>query len=381
MKYRNFGSRIDFKPSALGFGAMRFPTIGNDSSNIIEKNAIKMMRYAVDNGVNYIDTAWPYHDGNSEKIVAKALKDGYRDKVKIATKLPSWELEKVSDLDYYLDKQLEKLEIDTIDFYLLHALNKDHFETYKKLDVKSWINKVKKQSKIKYIGFSFHDDLQTFKNIVDYYDKWDFCQIQYNYLNTDYQAGKTGLQYAADKGLGVIIMEPLLGGRLAEEQPVPIQKIFNSADIDRTPADWALQWLWNQPEVSLVLSGMSNLTQVKENIESASNSGINSLSSDELKVIKKVKNKYEDLSPIACTGCGYCLPCPNGVNIPGNFTLYNEAKVNEKFDEKNIIYNNRWDNKVKASNCVACGACEPQCPQNLEIINLLEKVDNYFAKN
>ncbi|ACL69507.1 aldo/keto reductase [Halothermothrix orenii] len=376
MKYRQFG-KLNWKASALGFGAMRLPTVNNDSSKIDENKAIEMIRYAIDNGVNYIDTAWPYHKGNSEIVVGKALKNGYRDKVKLATKLPSWLIKKEEDMDFYLDKQLKKLQVDYIDFYLLHALNRKHWENYKKLNVFKWIEKVISLGKIKYIGFSFHDDYNLFKEIVDAYD-WTFCQIQYNYLDTDFQAGKKGLKYASKKGLAIVIMEPLRGGQLAGKQPTPVHEIWNTSQIDRTPVDWALQWLWNQPEVSVVLSGMSTLEQVKENITSADKSGINALSKAELNTINQIKKAYEELSPIMCTGCNYCIPCPQNVNIPGNFSLYNNAHIYNDFENQKKVYN-KWDESAKAGNCVGCGQCEKACPQNLPIIKLLKKVDAYFS--
>ncbi len=376
MKYRNFTS-IDWKPSALGFGAMRFPIIDNDQSKIDEEKAIKMIRYAIDHGVNYVDTAWPYHKEQSEILVGKALKDGYRKKVKITTKLPSWLINKKEDMDYYLNKQLEKLQTEHIDFYLLHTLNREYWENYKKLDVFKWLEKVQKAGKIKYIGFSFHDKYDLFTEIVDYYDKWDFCQIQYNYLDTEFQAGKKGLKYAADRNLGVIIMEPLRGGLLAGEQPVDIQKIWQKSKIKRTAADWALQWLWNQEEVSLVLSGMSTLKQVKENVESTNSSAINSLTKKELGLIKEVQKEYEKLSPITCTGCSYCVPCPNNVDIPENFDLYNHAHIYNSYEKQSKKYQ-AMDEKNRASQCIQCGECLDKCPQNLEIIELLAKVKDYF---
>ncbi|MFW6030274.1 MAG: aldo/keto reductase [Halanaerobiales bacterium] len=374
MQYRKFGL-LDFKVSALGFGAMRFPINNDDKGDIVEDEAIKMMRYAIDNGVNYIDTAWPYHLGNSELVVAKALKDGYREKVKVATKLPSWEIKEEKDMDKYLNKQLEKLDTNCIDFYLFHALNKENWNNLKKHNVYDWLQKVLAEGKIKHIGFSFHGEYEAFEEIIDAYD-WDFCQIQYNYLDEDYQAGKKGMEYAYKKGVAVIIMEPLRGGTLAVEPPEEVKEVFNKSKWDRTPADWALQWLWDQKEVSLVLSGMSTMQQVKENIESADKSAVNNFSDEERKIIDTIKDKLR--GPITCTRCGYCMPCPNGVDIPQNFFLYNEAEVYDKKDTNKEAYG-KLDNDKKAESCIKCGLCEPACPQNLYIMDLLDDVVAAFV--
>lgn len=376
MKYRQF-DKLGWEASALGFGAMRLPVVNGDYNNIDEAEAIRMIRYAIDNGVNYVDTAWGYHGGNSELLVAKALKDGYREKIALATKLPSWLIKKEEDMDYYLDKQLERLETDHIDFYLLHALNKDRWENYKEFNIFNWIEKVKAQGKIKHIGFSFHDEFNVFKGIVDDWDKWDFCQIQYNYMDIDSQAGLEGLKYAASKGLAVVIMEPVRGGRLAGQPPKPVTDLWSISKTERTPADWALQWLWNQPEVTIVLGGMSTMEQVKQNIESAGKSGVDTLSQDELDLVAKVRSQYKKLQPVACTGCNYCMPCPNGVNIPQNFTIYNESHMFNELNEYKNQYNNLKE--AKASACASCGICESACPQKLPIIDLLNKTDKYFA--
>ncbi|MFW6287345.1 MAG: aldo/keto reductase [bacterium] len=373
MKYRKFGEN-DVRVSVLGFGAMRLPVINDDYGNIDEEKSIKMIRYSIDQGVNYIDTAWPYHKGNSELVVAKALKDGYREKTMVATKLPSWLIENEYDLDNYLDKQLSKLEIEYIDCYLLHALDKERWEKLKSVNIFNWIEDKIKEGKIKYIGFSFHGDYETFKLIIDEYE-WDFCQIQYNYLDTEYQAGKKGLQYASDKGLAVIIMEPLRGGALAVEPPIEVKKILEQSEWDRTPADWALQWLWSQPEVTLVLSGMSTMQQVKENIISAKISQVNKLSDEEFELIDNISEMMR--GPVSCTRCSYCMPCPNGVNIPENFHLYNQAKLYDNFKENMERYQ-KMDESSRADNCIKCGQCEEACPQDLSIMVLLDNVASYF---
>ena len=380
MEYRNFGE-IDWQPSALGFGAMRLPHEEDDRGAIKEDEAMKMIRWAIDNGVNYVDTAWPYHDGKSEEFLGKVLKDGYREKVKIASKLPSWDVEDSEDPDEILNEQLERLGVDKIDFYLLHALSRKHWENYQSLDIDifEWMKEKREEGKIDHLGFSFHDDLEIFKEIVDTYD-WDFCQIQYNYLDQGFQAGTEGLRYAADKGMGVVIMEPLRGGKLANEPPESIKDIWAEAEEDREPVEWALKWLWNQPEVSLVLSGMSTLEQVKENVRYASESKTDSLSDKELEIVDRAAEKYRDISPVECTGCNYCVPCPNDVSIPRNFRMYNQAEIYDEYEKYKEIWDENMKDESKASNCVKCGQCLEKCPQDLPIMDLLEDVSEYFEE-
>jgi predicted aldo/keto reductase-like oxidoreductase len=376
MKYRPFG-KTGFMVSALGFGAMRLPILDGDYSKIDEEKATQMLHFAIDNGINYIDTAYVYHGGNSEVVVGKALKGGYREKVKIATKLPVWQVNSFDDADRILDEQLKRLDTSYIDFYLLHALNKDHWKKLKGMNIFKWIEKVLLEGKIKYIGFSFHDDVATFKEIVDSYP-WTFCQIQYNILNRNYQAGEEGLKYAAAKGLAVVIMEPLLGGRLAKEPPYEIKQLWEKATVKRTPVEWALSWLWNQKEVSVVLSGMSTLDQVKENIEYASKYEVGSLTDEELELIEKVAQKYNELRKVNCTECKYCMPCPQGVDIPWNFSIYNQASMYNMYQEMRNDYAKK--EKERAENCVECGVCETKCPQNLPIREILKEVHAYFSK-
>ncbi|MGM0602546.1 MAG: aldo/keto reductase [Bacillota bacterium] len=376
MNYRKF-ENLDLKVSALGFGAMRLPLAGENTEDIDEKKAVEMIRYAIDNGVNYVDTAWPYHGEQSEILVGKALQDGYRAKVNLATKLPIWKLEKKTDMDEILDEQLEKLQTDVIDFYLLHALGEERWKTCQKLEVLNWLKKVQAEGKINYVGFSFHDDYELFEEIIDSFE-WDFCQIQYNYLDTEYQAGQKGLKYAHNKGIGVIVMEPLRGGWLAQEPPKEVKEMFDEYNEDRTPVDWALQWLWSQEEVTLVLSGMSSLKQVEENVVSASNSEVGLLTEAENKMIEKAAEKMR--GPITCTRCEYCMPCPNGVDIPGNFLLYNQADLFDEY-EKNKEEYYKMDEGKRADKCVECRECLEKCPQNLEIIDLLKDVHGFFSKD
>lgn len=378
MLYRKFG-RCDFEVSALGFGCMRLPILNGDSGQIDEAEAIKMIRFAIDNGVNYIDTAYPYHKKNSEILVGKALKDGYRERVHLATKLPAWLTNTYEDFDKYLNEQLEKLQTSYIDFYLLHSLGKDTWKKIKDLRVLDFLDAALKDGRIKYAGFSFHDDIDTFKEIVDSYD-WTFCQIQYNYMDENYQAGTEGLKYAASKGLAVVIMEPLRGGRLAQTPPDEIQNIFDSSSIKKTPAEWGLGWIWNQPEVSVILSGMSTMEQVVENIKTAGKVNPNSFTKEESAIIDSVKLKYNELTRIKCTGCEYCMPCPSGVEIPFNFSLYNDISMFKDTEKYLNKYNNDLPEKARASSCVECGRCEGACPQHLPIRQYLKEVHKALGR-
>ena len=365
MQYRKFG-KLDWKPSALGFGCMRLPTTDpGERTSIDEDLATQMVRYAIDHGVNYVDTAYPYHSGESERFVGRVLQDGYREKVHLATKMPMWAVDSKETLDRILNEQLEKLQTDHIDFYLFHGLRRSRWETVQQFDMLRWAEKALADGRIRHLGFSFHDDFDAFKMIVDATDLWTFCQIQYNYMDINNQAGTKGLRYAASKGLAVVIMEPILGGRLVNP-PQPVQDIWDSAPVRRKPADWALQWLWNQPEVSVVLSGMSTMQHVTENVESASNSGMDILAAEELAIVDRVRAKYEELCPIPCTKCEYCLPCSVELKIPNLFDILNRATMYNKFDEARRRYE-RMSDEEKASACIQCRECEDKCPQSIPI--------------
>ncbi|MCY2951367.1 MAG: aldo/keto reductase [Planctomycetota bacterium] len=370
MEYRQFG-KLNFKVSALGFGCMRLPTTGKPE-DINEPAAIQMIRHAIDAGVNYIDTAYPYHGGNSEKLLAKALTDAYRQKVAIATKMPVWLVQQSQDFDRLFHEQLERLQTQHIDFYLLHNLQANSWAKMRQLNALAWLEKARDQGHISHIGFSFHDNFTVFKEIIDAYDGWEFCQIQYNYVNENVQAGTQGLQYAADKGLAVIIMEPLFGGALASPPPL-VQQLWHNAPAD--PVTTALRWLWNKPQVATVLSGMSTLEQVQHNLAAATASGIGTISQAESDLITQAQEKYKQLNPIPCTQCGYCTPCPHGVAIPNNFSLYNNAHV---FAGNTVTLSRALYGLLppshRAESCADCGDCEPKCPQQIPIRQWMPRV-------
>lgn len=378
MQYRSFG-KLNWQPSALGFGCMRLPVIDGDSAHIDQDQVTEMIRTAVDAGINYFDTAYVYHGGMSEVALGTALQGGYREKVRIASKLPVFKVEKTADFDRMLDEELTRLQTDAIDFYLLHSLDAGKWQKVLDLKLIEEAEKALADGRIRHLGFSFHDSLPAFKQIVDGYDAWTFCQIQYNFMDVYYQAGRAGLCYAADKGLAVVIMEPLRGGKLAGE--IPAAKAFwDSAMVKRTPVDWALQWLWSQPEVSLVLSGMSNLQQVKENIVSAANSRVGLLSEEENRLVERVREALLGLSPVDCTRCEYCLPCPHGVNIPRVFDYYNRAAVYNDLEGTRSGYRMMVDDAQKASNCIQCEECLSKCPQYIPISDWMPVIDGVMMK-
>ncbi|MGD9145811.1 MAG: aldo/keto reductase [Anaerolineae bacterium] len=379
MQYRSFGN-LDWQPSALGFGAMRLPTIDDDPSQIDEPEATRMVRYAIDQGVNYVDTAYPYHRQASEPFLGRALQDGYRERVKLATKMPVWLVEGAEDFDRYLDEQLERLQTSHIDFYLLHGLGQARWPTIRDLNVFDWAEGAIADGRIRHLGFSFHDQYELFEEIVDASDLWTFCQIQYNYMDIEYQAGTKGLKYAADKGLAVVIMEPIRGGRLANKIPPTVQEIWDGASIQRTPAEWALQWVWNQPEISLLLSGMSTMEQVEQNLASAGRSGPGTLTAEELALYDRVREEYDKLCPIPCTDCKYCLPCPSGVNIPRVFEVYNDLMMYGDENRAQMVYNVFMNEDERANLCIDCGECLEKCPQMIEIPDWLAKAHEVLCE-
>jgi Predicted oxidoreductases of the aldo/keto reductase family len=376
MKYRNFkntGEQI----SLLGFGAMRLPVINGDFSKIDEAEAIKMIRTAIDRGVNYVDTAYMYHDGLSEVTVGKALKDGYREKVFLADKMPLWMTKNADDMDRVFEEQLKRLDTDHIDMYMIHSMMASEWKRTKEYNTLAFLEKKKAEGKIKYIGFSFHDDFELFEEVTRAYP-WDFCQIQLNYMDMDLQAGVKGLRLAGSLNIPVIVMEPLKGGKLTDRLPQSIQNFWNSASVKRTPAEWALRWVADFPEVLTILSGMSSMEQVDENIRILNEAEPNSLTDAEHDIIRRVSEEYNKLIQYSCTGCRYCMPCPVKIDIPENIERYNDWFVyegNQKIKEDFQIF---VPEESRPSVCKECKACEGHCPQHLPIADIMKKAREIF---
>jgi predicted aldo/keto reductase-like oxidoreductase len=377
MLYRTMKSSGD-ELSILGFGCMRLPEKGG---RIDEERATRQLRYAIDRGVNYIDTAFPYHMGTSEPFVGRALGDGYRERVFLATKLPPWKTNAPEDMERILTEQLAKLRTERIDYYLIHALNGESWEKMNGFGVTEFLDRAKADGRIGHAGFSFHGFLPDFKTIVDAYD-WEFCQIQYNYLDEKRQAGTEGLEYAAGKGLGIIVMEGLRGGNLGKCAPPAVQAVWDEAKVKRSAAEWALRWIWNRPEVQVNLSGMNDEAHIDENLRVAGEALPNSLTPEELALVDRAAEAYRSIMKADCTGCQYCMPCPSGVNIPGCFGSYNNKYI---FRDKRarFIYLFWCGGLVGgptalASQCTDCGQCVPKCPQSLAIPDLLKDVAREF---
>ena len=373
--------------SILGFGCMRLPlTDPKNPASIDYDVATRMLRKAVDGGVNYVDTAWPYHGnkgnrfpGESEPFTAHALKDGYREKVYLATKLPTWAVTTRADMDRFLDEQLKRLDTPYIDCYLAHNMNSAAWPRLKNLGLADFFDAALKDGRIRHAGFSFHDSLPLFEDIVNGYD-WSFGQIQYNYLDVNHQAGEKGLRLMAGKGMGAVIMEPLRGGFLINTITDEMRAIFGAANPSWSLADWALRWLWSQGEVNLVLSGMSTLEQVEENLRIANAAG--TLNDGELAAAADVRGIFHRNLRLDCTGCGYCMPCPFGVNIPKNLNYYNNYHlVPTEANHARFLtsYRNQMTAEESYANCTQCGACEAKCPQHLPIAETMPKLAEDFG--
>ncbi|MBI9012840.1 MAG: aldo/keto reductase [Clostridiales bacterium] len=350
----------------LGFGCMRLPV--KEDGSIDKKRTFDLFDKAIQNGVTYFDTGYDYHNGESEVVLGEYIKN-YDSGIDIATKLPVWLIHKREDMMDYFNKQLKKISVNSFDYYILHALDKAYWDELKALGVIEFMDHLKQQGLIKQMGFSFHDSYEVFEELVNDYN-WDFCQVQFNIIDEDYQAGLKGIHLAKSKGLKVIVMEPLRGGGLVEVVPGEIEMLYG----DRRPVEWAFNYILDQP-VDLILSGMSDMEQLEENLKIFSNTY--EMTEADKEIIVKVRAAYKSRVVSGCTGCGYCYPCPTGINIPKCLRLYDQGTM---FDNR-IKYKNEYEMMEKfkrAHNCMACGRCEKRCPQKIEIIEMLKQVNQYF---
>jgi predicted aldo/keto reductase-like oxidoreductase len=381
MLYRQL-SKTGIDLSILGFGCMRLPVMDHKPEKIDYPLATRLLHYAIDHGVNYVDTAYFYHAavfgqrGESEPFVGEALSGGWRKKVHLATKMPLFQLHKKEQMETFLREQLERLKTEYLDFYLLHGLNGELWDKMKSFGVREFLDKKKAEGKLRFPAFSFHGNAEDFIRICDEYD-WTFAQIQYNYMDIDFQAGYKGLKYAADKGIGVVVMEPLKGGKLAQKLPSEMTSIFNASPVKRSPAEWALRFVWNEAGVSSVLSGMNSMEQVKENLKVAGEGTANSLGRDELTIFEKLRYAMGARTKADCTECRYCMPCASGVDIPDVLAALNSAAI---WNDANPWLTGYTRVNGKASKCTECRDCEEVCPQELPISSLMKEAVSVFRE-
>ncbi len=375
MRTRKLG-QTGLDVSILGFGLMRLPLVPSsapepDVSNIDETSTRELIHHAIDHGVNYFDTAHVYHNGRSEVVLGRALAGGLREKVLVATKLPLWNFKEEGDAERLLHEQLRRLDTDRIDVYLLHSLRKGTWENVSRFRVLEFLDRAVRDGKIRFVGFSFHDDPAMFREILGV-RSWDVCQIQYNYYDENYQAGRDGLLDAARRGTGVVVMEPLRGGRLAANLPAEVERILADRRPEWSPAEWALRWVWNQPEVSTLLSGMNSMDQLRENIRVAGVGLPDSLEAGDLEALRRAEGAFRKRQKVDCTACGYCLPCPGGVNIPAVLSLFNDRFVFDSPKIPMMSYNQFLPPPQRATSCTECGECEEKCPQKIEVRQALK---------
>ena len=384
MKYKTLGKTGE-KVSILGFGAMRLPHFERDDQ-INEKETDKILSYAIEKGINLIDTAYNYHapnlsdKGKCEEYIGKFLNENsYRDEIFLSAKMPSWKIKSQEDMDAIFENQLKDLKTDSIDFYMLHHLDEDNWKKYRKINVFEWMDELLSSGKVKHMGFSAHTEMDWIVDIVDDYEKFEFGLTQLNYLDERYQSGREGVEYLSSHGLGTMIMEPLRGGTLVQNVPQDIMELWDMAEEKRSPLEWALQYLWNMEEVDVVLSGMNSIEQIKENIEIASRTEINSISKNDQELIKEVAWEYRERRGNDCTGCKYCMPCPHNVDVASCFREYNVGKMLNS-PKASAFHYFALDPRTRADRCLHCDDCLNHCPQMIHISEDLKKVEEFFGK-
>ncbi len=372
IKYRKFG-RLDWKASTLGFGVMRLPSLAGDPSSMDEDEVVRMLRYAIDRGVNYLDLGYPcdreWHE-RLTRLLGRALQDGYRERVKIAANLPSLLIDSPADVERYLDDHLERLQTDSIDFFLFGGLDRQTWPRLQEMDVLSRAEAAMAGGRIKNVGFAFHDYFQALREVLDAYDNWTLCQFQYSYMDIDHHPGAGGIRYAASKGLAVVVTEPLRGGRLTGTPPDSVAAIWAEDPQNRPLSDWGLRWVWNHPEIATVVSDMSTMEQVAENVALADTVEADSLTVPEEVLIGRVRDAYRKLRPVPCTACRGCMPCPLGIDVPRIFELYNDAVMYDDVETARSLYRiERHD----IDSCNECGACAAACGLKIAIPDKLKE--------
>ncbi len=375
MKYRPYGTKTNLMASVFGYGCMRMPQKKNEAGNMVpdQELANKMIRYAIENGVNYFDSANSYLDGQCDSMLGEALSGGYRERVIIATKIHPPIVNSEEDFFRILDAQLAKLQTDHVDILLAHSMREKSYEHALRIGMFDMMEKAKAMGKIRYLGFSFHDSLSLFKKIVDRHD-FAMCNVQMNLLDHNFQATVEGVEYAHEKGLAVCAMEPLRGGALASA-PAQVQQLYDSFPTKRSCVEWSFRDVYNMPGISVVLSGINSMDQLVDNLRIFDEAEPNCMDESELKLMESVKKVYDSMTAVPCTGCAYCMPCPQGVNIPGVFSRWNGGAMLGEWERPKRIYKNMINNREAADQCVECGACEPLCPQSIPIIEKLKEAN------